>query len=182
MRTPGHCTCGLKLIERADMLVCPASPAWPKATRSSHSEFSNPVRCSKSSPWGLIEHTDPLADGVDLVATASHGGLRLSVEVQDRLPAHLLMGFMNGPGWAEEDCEAPIVLALLDLTDERGTLLALAMAMKIERYRAAVPLLEDLAGVMAIGPFGGKMDLTKHEREEARVAAETDAFDRRVGH
>ena len=156
-RKPGHCTCGLKLIERADMLVCPVSPAWPKATRTTHCTFANPPRTSDS-PWGRVQHTDTLADGVDVVVTASHGGLRLSVEVQDRLPAHLLMGFMHGPGWAEEDCEAPIVLSLLDLCDERVKMTALAMAMKIERYRAAVPLLEDATGFMAVGLYGGKMD------------------------
>ena len=149
MRKPGHCTCGLKLIEHGAALVCPAT--------SSHRQFVNPVRTSDS-PWGRIEHVETLAAGVDLVATASHGGLRLSEEVQDRLPADLLTCFYHGPGWAEEDCETPLVLALLDLTDERDKLTALAMAMKTERYGCAVPLLEELTGLLAIDLVGGQLD------------------------
>ncbi len=108
------------------------------------------------SPWGRIEHVETLAAGVDLVATASHGGLRLSAEVQDRLPAELLTCFYHGPGWAEEDCEAPIVLALLGIGG--GQLTALAIAMRIERYNVAVPLLEELTGMEAVGSHGGKLD------------------------
>ena len=99
--------------------------------------------------------------------------------VQDRLPAHLLMGFYHGPGWAEEDCEAPIVLALLDLIGEKGKCLALMMAMKIERYRAAVPLLEDLTGLTAVGLVDGAADPASSRkvcpRCDTRLAGTDDA-------
>ena len=167
MRKPGHCTCGLKLIERADMLVCPVSPAWPKATRTTHCTFATLPRTSNS-PWGRIEHVDTLAEGVDMVHTASHGGVRLSEEVQDRLPSDVLSSFLRGPGWAEEDCEAPIVLALLDLTDERVKLMALSIGMKIERYRCAVPHLEDMAGVEAIGLLHRRQDSRQSDMARSR--------------
>ena len=72
-------------------------------------------RAKLSTPWGEAYHVEEIADGIHSVTTASHGGLRLSEAAQKRLPADVLSAFMHGPGWAEEDCEVPIVLTLLDM-------------------------------------------------------------------
>lgn len=145
-RQASHCICGLKLIEAGEELRCPSPAAAPGGPRSlRHSRFSNPVRggVGSGSPWGRIEHIERIAAGVDVVHTASHGGLRLSHEVTDRLPSDVLHSFYHGPGWAEEDCEAGIVLVLLGLArDERDKLAALSVAMRYERYRVAESYIE----------------------------------------
>ena len=109
------------------------------------------------SPWGDVQHSERIGEGVTFVSTASHGGLRLDADAQKRLPREVRDCFMNGHGWAEEDCEAPIVLTLLDLMDsDRGRLTALCMAMKLPRYAAAIPYLEAKTGFDAVGRAGGK--------------------------
>ena len=54
------------------------------------------------SPWGAIDHVEPVAPGIDLVATPSHGGFRLEPWRIAELPADC----RNRSGWYEEDCEA----------------------------------------------------------------------------
>lgn len=44
---------------------------------------------ANSSPWGPIEKQEVLAPGVRSITTASHGGLLLSDERQQRMPSHL---------------------------------------------------------------------------------------------
>ena len=104
-------------------------------------------------PWGPPQHTSMVAEGMVRVVTASHGGLRLLTEAQERLPQEVRDSLLNGPQWAEEDCEEIIVLALLRQTNERETLIALKMAQQIDRYRPAVPHLEELAGVEVVEPM-----------------------------
>ena len=116
-REAGHCVCGLPLEKRGDELRCTSPEAIPGGSRVLlHSRFSDPER-TNSSPWGRITHTEHLGYGVEVVHTASHGGLRLSHEATDRLPSDVASTFYNGPGWPEEDCEA---------TDRRGAARALA--------------------------------------------------------
>ena len=103
-------------------------------------------------PWGPPQHTSMVAEGVVRVVTASHGGLRLLPEAQDRIPGEVRNSLMNGAQWAEEDCEEIIVLALLRQTNERETLVALKMAQQIPAYRPAVPHLEEIAGVEVVEP------------------------------
>ncbi len=65
-------------------------------------------------PWGPAQHVEQLREGVELVETGSHGGLRLSPEVAATLPA----GFKSFTGqnvWIEEDVDAPMVLWFLRL-------------------------------------------------------------------
>ena len=68
-----------------------------------------------STPWGLSDTTDTLAPGVILITTPSHGGLLLPES--SPIPAAVTATFINGPRWAEEDCELPIALALLQAQD-----------------------------------------------------------------
>ena len=65
-------------------------------------------------PWGRAQHTDRIAEGVALHQCAGHGGLSLSPARWAELPAEVRQRFMD-PGWAEEDCEYPIAMALLGL-------------------------------------------------------------------
>jgi len=62
-------------------------------------------------PWGLSDTAETLAPGVILVTTPSHGGLLLPENAP--IPAQVTAAFINGPRWAEEDCELAIALALL---------------------------------------------------------------------
>lgn len=65
-------------------------------------------------PWGRSDTSDTLGPGVVLVTTPSHGGLLLPEN--SAIPAAVTATFINGPRWAEEDCELPIALALLQAT------------------------------------------------------------------
>ena len=71
------------------------------------------------SPWGPAqsEWNEEIAAGVTRVSTAGHGGLRFSQERWASIPAAVRGTFMN-PGWAEEDCEAPIAIAVLGIGGE----------------------------------------------------------------
>lgn len=64
-----------------------------------------------NTPWGLSDTADTLAPGVILITTPSHGGLLLPE--RSPIPRRVTATFINGPRWAEEDCELPIALALL---------------------------------------------------------------------
>ena len=66
-------------------------------------------------PWGPAQHVEPLREGVELVQTASHGGLRLSTEVAATLPTGF-KGFADGGRvWHEEDIDMPMILWFLRL-------------------------------------------------------------------
>ncbi len=70
-----------------------------------------------SSPWGKIDNARGYPDegqGIYSVSTPSHGGLWLSAEWKKRLPK----GYEPHTGnktWAEEDCDAAIVLQAFGL-------------------------------------------------------------------
>lgn len=57
-------------------------------------------------PWGPSQYTDPLADGITVVSTASHGGIRLSDSRNQQVPVPLRID----SGWYEEDCEANLAI------------------------------------------------------------------------
>ena len=100
-RKAGHCVCGLRLVQRGEELRLPVGGGTGRAAFPASFELSpTPVR-TNDTPWGRIQHVEQIAAGVDVVVTGSHCGLRLSAEVQDRLPSDVLCTFMNGPGWAE---------------------------------------------------------------------------------
>ena len=67
-------------------------------------------------PWGPGQHLYRIAEGIDYITTASHGGLRLSAERVKQLPASY-KPFTGDKKWAEEDCDMGIVLEHLGLTD-----------------------------------------------------------------
>ena len=94
-------------------------------------------------PWGWTSDIDELAEGVWRVSTPSHGGLKLSRERWDELPADL-RDAMYTQTFAEEDCEEPIVRTLLGLGDAHERELALTVAGYFDRYAPALPHLRDL--------------------------------------
>ena len=55
-------------------------------------------------PWGWTQEIQKLAEGVLRVTTAGHGGLKLSRERWEELPA-AVRDTMLTPLYAEEDCE-----------------------------------------------------------------------------
>lgn len=57
------------------------------------------------SPWGRIDHTDNLADGIVQVGTPSHGGIHLAAALNAAMPEV----FRSRDGWYEEDCEWALV-------------------------------------------------------------------------
>ena len=70
----------------------------------------------------------------------------LDADAQNRLPREVRDCFINGHGWAEEDCEAPIVLTLLGLAQSTARS-ALYIARQFERYRPCLPHLQAAVGV-----------------------------------
>ena len=93
-------------------------------------------------PWGWTRDIEELAEGVWRVWTPSHGGLKLSRECWDSLPA-ALRDAMYTQTFAEEDCEEPIVRTLLGLGDDREREMALKVAGYFDRYAPALPYLRD---------------------------------------
>ena len=93
-------------------------------------------------PWGYPQHVEELAEGVWRVSTASHGGLKLSRERWEELPAGVRDTLIT-PTFAEEDCEEPIVRTLLGLGDARDREFAFKVAGCFRRYAPALPYLRD---------------------------------------
>ena len=91
-------------------------------------------------PWGWTKDIEELAEGVWRVTTPSHGGLKLSRERWDELPA-VVRGTMLTETFAEEDCEEPIVRLLLGVGDDRDREMALTVAGYFERYAPALPFI-----------------------------------------
>lgn len=57
-----------------------------------------------ATPWGRADTAINLGEGVGLVSTPGHGGMKLDRERNARIPAPL----RNGDGWYEEDDEISI--------------------------------------------------------------------------
>ena len=91
-------------------------------------------------PWGWTQDIEEVAEGVLRVSTPSHGGLKLSRERWDELPAVVRQAMFHQT-FAEEDCEEPIVRTLLGLGDNRTRELALTVAGYFDRYTPALPYL-----------------------------------------
>ena len=70
-------------------------------------------------PWGWTKDVVELAEGVWRVTTPSHGGLKLSRERWDELPAAVRDTMMTAT-FAEEDCEEPIARTLLGVRRRQG--------------------------------------------------------------
>ena len=72
----------------------------------------------QNSPWGYPDYQRNLDErGIAFVSTPSHGGLTFTPETWQSLPQSARESFMT-EGWAEEDCEMAIAMALLGLTDD----------------------------------------------------------------
>ena len=125
-------------------------------------------------PWGWTREVVELAEGVWRAWTLSHGGLKLSRERWDELPAEL-RDAMYTQTFAEEDCEEPIVRTLLGLGDSHERELALTVAGYFDRYAPALPYLRDLAPGLhyhAIAYWGG-LASDPFERFDTRIEAES---------
>ena len=63
-------------------------------------------------PWGKPDHHHAIAPGIDSYGTPSHGGIRLSAERLEEMPADLrvLGTFCKRPQWFEEDCDYALVV------------------------------------------------------------------------
>ena len=62
------------------------------------------------SPWGKIQFITPVMPGMDFVSTAGHGGIKLSRELNAKMPAYLRLA----GGWYEEDCEWAMVFCVFE--------------------------------------------------------------------
>ena len=89
-------------------------------------------------PWGWTHDVVELAEGVWRVWTPGHGGLKLSRERWDELPAAVRDAMLT-PTFAEEDCEESIVRLLLGVADDRDREIALTVAGYFDRYAPALP-------------------------------------------
>jgi hypothetical protein len=56
-------------------------------------------------PWGFAQHTERVADGIDIVSTASHGGIILDPSRVAAMPAYMSNASHAGPSAYEEDCD-----------------------------------------------------------------------------
>jgi hypothetical protein len=57
-----------------------------------------------STPWGPAQHVDRIADDIEGVSTAGHGGIKLSAARNRKVPDYM----RRAGGWYEEDCEYAI--------------------------------------------------------------------------
>ena len=67
----------------------------------------------KSSPWGIVQDEETIADGIVLVTTASHGGIWVSPELLGRVQKAMrdYAAYWSGSSsWFEEDCAAQCVV------------------------------------------------------------------------
>jgi len=62
------------------------------------------VKIGSKSPWGTVQSVTEITEGVHLVSTAGHGGLKVARAQNARIPAPL----RRRGGWYEEDAEASI--------------------------------------------------------------------------
>ena len=89
-------------------------------------------------PWGWTKDVVELAEGVWRVTTPGHGGLKLSRERWESLPAEVREAMLTVT-FAEEDCEEPIARTLLGIGDDRDRETALTVAGRFDRYAVALP-------------------------------------------
>lgn len=68
------------------------------------------------SQWGTVDQAEELAPGIWRVFTASHGGIVLSPERWQAMPARMQRTAYSDRGQYEEDCD--MVLPLLVFRDE----------------------------------------------------------------
>lgn len=67
----------------------------------------------KSSPWGIVQDEETIAEGIVYVSTASHGGIWVSPELLGRVQEAMrdYAAYWSGSSsWFEEDCAAQCVV------------------------------------------------------------------------
>ena len=79
---------------------------------AAHTGHTAAARADATTPWGEADSVTEIADGIVYYTTPSHGGLRLSAERWAQIPSALADTFHTA-GWAEQDCETPLAIALL---------------------------------------------------------------------
>ena len=73
--------------------------------QDSHDWGSTGFTEQSRTPWGEVQWVTEVAPGITSVATAGHGGIKLSPQRNREIHASL----RNSNGWYEEDCESHIV-------------------------------------------------------------------------
>lgn len=68
-----------------------------------------------TTPWGTPDYQAPVADGITLVTTPSHGGFHLAPEQLARVPLSWRLARFGEAAtpdspWFEEDCDACMVV------------------------------------------------------------------------
>ena len=129
-------------------------------------------------PWGRTRDVVELTDGVWRASTPSHGGLKLSPQRWASLPRDV-QGTMRNPGFAEEDCEEPIVRTLLGMGDGQDREMALTVAGYFDRYAPVLTYLRNHPPGLhyhAVGFIGG-LCTDPVERFDTRIEAESFAND-----
>ena len=131
-------------------------------------------------PWGWTRKIQELADDVWRVTTAGHGGLKLSQERWEEIPA-AVRDTMLTPLYAEEDCEEPIVRTLLGVGDERDKESALRVAGSFERYAPALPYIRECQPeVHHVIAYRGGLATDPFERFHTREEAEAFVSDEEI--
>lgn len=63
-------------------------------------------------PWGQLQDSTKLSDGIYFVSTARHGGVWLDSERRKLVPDGMIAGnFLRSRTWWEEDCDTAKILA-----------------------------------------------------------------------
>ena len=129
-------------------------------------------------PWGWTRDILELAEGIWRVWTPGHGGLKLSRDRWEELPA-AVRDSMLYENFAEEDCEEPIVRTLLGVGDDRDREMALNVAGYFERYAPALPFVRCYPPGLHYHVFfyWGGYGSDPFERFDTRVEAESFAND-----
>ena len=69
------------------------------------------MKLNIETPWGPAEDVTNIADGIDFISTAGHGGYRLSLTRVMEMPEpyRSYEPFCGRAGWYEEDCDWCVV-------------------------------------------------------------------------
>ena len=60
---------------------------------------------ARRTPWGDVQHSHKIADGIEVCYTAGHGGIILSDEKARRLKHLKHINFLESTKYWEEDCD-----------------------------------------------------------------------------